>query len=135
MSNKFLGNLHADTPPAAPSDLTATTVSSAQIDLAWVDNSSDENGFKIEQSPDDVIWTQIGEAKQTGPHLMGSSNLWGCQLMAFSESPAGFSNRALAPSSGISSDKEVGFHLGQPAGRDTRCFEFSKMNLVNATQL
>ncbi|MDZ7367935.1 MAG: fibronectin type III domain-containing protein [candidate division KSB1 bacterium] len=35
--------------PAAPSDLTATTVSKSQIDLAWTDNSGNEDGFKIER--------------------------------------------------------------------------------------
>ena len=36
-------------PPAAPSDLTATGISSSQINLSWTDNSSDETGFKIER--------------------------------------------------------------------------------------
>jgi len=38
--------------PAAPSDLTATAVSSSEIDLAWTDNSNDETSFEIERSPD-----------------------------------------------------------------------------------
>jgi pectate disaccharide-lyase len=37
-------------PPAAPSGLTATATSSSQINLAWTDNSSNENGFTIERS-------------------------------------------------------------------------------------
>jgi hypothetical protein len=36
-------------PPAAPSSLTATAVSSAQINLAWADNSGNEDGFRIER--------------------------------------------------------------------------------------
>ena len=36
-------------PPAAASSLTATAVSNNQIDLAWLDNSSNEDGFKIER--------------------------------------------------------------------------------------
>jgi hypothetical protein len=36
-------------PPAAPSGLSATAVSSSQINLSWTDNSSDETGFKIER--------------------------------------------------------------------------------------
>ncbi len=36
-------------PVTAPSNLTATTVSSSQINLAWTDNSSNETGFKIER--------------------------------------------------------------------------------------
>ncbi len=37
-------------PPAAPSGLTATAVSSTEIDLSWNDNSDNEDGFKIERS-------------------------------------------------------------------------------------
>jgi agmatine deiminase len=36
--------------PLAPSNLTATAVSSTQINLAWTDNSNNETGFKIERS-------------------------------------------------------------------------------------
>jgi predicted phage tail protein len=36
-------------PPAAPSNLTAAPVSASQINLAWTDNSGDENGFLIER--------------------------------------------------------------------------------------
>ncbi len=35
--------------PSAPSGLTATAVSSSQINLTWVDNATDETGFKIER--------------------------------------------------------------------------------------
>ncbi len=36
-------------PAVAPSNLTAATASSSQIDLTWSDNSSNETGFKIER--------------------------------------------------------------------------------------
>jgi len=36
-------------PPAAPSNLIATPLSTSQIDLSWVDNSNNETGFKIER--------------------------------------------------------------------------------------
>jgi hypothetical protein len=35
--------------PAPPSNLVATAVSSNQINLTWTDNSSNENGFRIER--------------------------------------------------------------------------------------
>jgi len=35
--------------PAAPSGLSATAASSSGINLAWTDNSTDENGFRIER--------------------------------------------------------------------------------------
>ena len=37
------------TPPAAPSGLAATAVSSSQVNLSWADNSTTETGFKIER--------------------------------------------------------------------------------------
>src|SRR6185312_348466 len=37
------------TVPAAPSNLTATAVSTSQINLSWSDNSNNETGFKIER--------------------------------------------------------------------------------------
>src|ERR1041384_3582522 len=43
--------------PAAPSNLTATAVSSVQIDLTWTDNSNNEAG--IERSTDGVNWVLI----------------------------------------------------------------------------
>jgi hypothetical protein len=44
--------------PAAPSNLVATAVSSSQINLSWTDNSSNEDGFKIERLQGSV-WTQV----------------------------------------------------------------------------
>jgi len=46
-------------PPKAPSNLTATAVSISQINLAWVDNSTDEEGFNIERSLDGVNYTLL----------------------------------------------------------------------------
>jgi subtilisin family serine protease len=40
--------------PAAPSNLTATAISSSQIDLLWTDNSYSETGFKIERKIGDT---------------------------------------------------------------------------------
>jgi hypothetical protein len=45
--------------PVAPSDLTATAVSPTQIDLAWHDNSGDEQGFRIERSLDAFTFGEI----------------------------------------------------------------------------
>jgi hypothetical protein len=44
------------TPPVAPGGLVATAVSSSQIDLAWVDNSQNEQSFEIETSNDNRSW-------------------------------------------------------------------------------
>jgi hypothetical protein len=45
--------------PATPTNLTATTFSSSQINLTWTDNANNENGFKVEQSTDGTNFQQI----------------------------------------------------------------------------
>lgn len=42
---------------AQPSDLTATAVAAHQIDLAWKDNSADEEGFLLQRYSADSGWT------------------------------------------------------------------------------
>jgi len=44
---------------AAPSNLIATAVSSAQVDLRWTDNSTTEDGFKLYRSLDGVDFSRI----------------------------------------------------------------------------
>ncbi|MBN1877401.1 MAG: fibronectin type III domain-containing protein [Anaerolineae bacterium] len=47
--------------PAAPSDLTVLLTAQTAITLTWTDNSDNEEGFKIERSPDGGSdWTQVG---------------------------------------------------------------------------
>jgi hypothetical protein len=50
------------TPPSAPINLTATTVSATRMDLKWTDTSNNEDGFKIERSPDGNTFTEIATA-------------------------------------------------------------------------
>jgi hypothetical protein len=45
--------------PAAPTNLTATAISSNQINLSWTDNSNNETGFKVERSTDGTTFFQI----------------------------------------------------------------------------
>jgi len=47
------------TPPVAPTNLSASAVSSTQINLAWTDNASNESGFRIERSADGATFTEI----------------------------------------------------------------------------
>jgi hypothetical protein len=39
-------------PPSAPSGLVATAVTGSRVDLAWADNSTNEQGFNVERAPD-----------------------------------------------------------------------------------
>ncbi len=56
---------------AAPSNLVATAMSSAQIDLRWTDNSTTEDGFKVYRSTDGVTFSRI---VTLGPNETAYSN-------------------------------------------------------------
>ena len=45
--------------PSAPTNLSASAVSTSQINLSWTDNASNETGFRIERSPDGTSFTEI----------------------------------------------------------------------------
>ena len=52
--------------PSAPSSLVATAASSTQVNLTWVDTSSNETGFKIERKTGSTgTYAQIGTTLQT----------------------------------------------------------------------
>jgi hypothetical protein len=46
-------------PPSAPSNLSATPISSTQINLSWRDNANNETGFKIERRIGGGSYSQI----------------------------------------------------------------------------
>jgi hypothetical protein len=50
----------AQNPPAAPSNLGASTNGPDAINLVWTDNASDESGFAVERSADNVNFVEIG---------------------------------------------------------------------------
>ena len=57
-----VGSPPTDPPDLAPSGLTATAISSSQIDLGWTDNASNESSYKVERSADgSEPWTEIAE--------------------------------------------------------------------------
>jgi len=60
--------------PAAPTNLVGTLISIRQIDLAWTDNSTNEQGFKIERSTDGTTFTLIAK---TAINATTFSDRWG----------------------------------------------------------
>lgn len=54
-----VGGTGGGNPPAAPSGLAATAVSSSRIDLGWTDNAADESGYDIERSLDGVSYSLL----------------------------------------------------------------------------
>jgi subtilisin family serine protease len=64
-------------PPSAPTNLTAAAVSSSQINLNWSDNSSNEDGFKIERCTGAVatcVDANFAQISQIGANLGSFSN-------------------------------------------------------------
>lgn len=64
-SNEIATNINAAmnaTPPAAPSGLAATVISSSQVDLSWTDNASTETGFIVQRRFPATTgsWQQVG---------------------------------------------------------------------------
>ena len=56
----ILSDIDSPVPPAPPVRLTATVRPDNQIDLVWTDANPDEDGFKLELSPNGIgDWTQI----------------------------------------------------------------------------
>jgi hypothetical protein len=57
------GSTGGGTTAAAPSSLAATAISASAIDLSWVDNASDEDGFRVERRNSRLSpWSVIGQA-------------------------------------------------------------------------
>jgi len=49
-----------DVPPAAPTGLMTTAITSTRVDLSWTDNSNNETGFVVQRSDNGgAIWTQF----------------------------------------------------------------------------
>ena len=68
--------------PAAPSNLSASAVSSSQINLSWSDNSNNETGFYLERATSSSgPWTQIAgfgtnEISYSSTGLSASTTYW-----------------------------------------------------------
>ena len=70
-SSTYSNEQSAITTLNSPTSLSATPVSSSQINLTWTDNSLSESGYRIEQSPvDDLHFTEIATV---GPNVTSYS--------------------------------------------------------------
>ncbi|MFM2007952.1 MAG: hypothetical protein RLZZ09_3607, partial [Pseudomonadota bacterium] len=47
------------TVPYSPANLAANALSSSAISLSWLDNATDETGYKVERSADGINWQEI----------------------------------------------------------------------------
>ena len=71
-------------PPAAPSGLTATAVSSSQVNLAWTDNATNETGYRVERKPGTTgAYAQIGTANANATSYQDTSGLSASTLYTY----------------------------------------------------
>jgi hypothetical protein len=89
-------------PPAAPTSLTATTVSSSQLNLSWTDNADNETGFEIERktgaagtyAPIDTVGADVTSYASTG---LGPNTAYYYRVRAFNTGGnSAYSNEANA---------------------------------------
>ena len=99
--------------PQTPGSLTATAVSTTQINLAWIDNSTNETGFRIERSTDNVNFAQIASVganieaySNTG--LAGSTTYYYRVRATNTTGNSAYSNTANATTQGISPNAPSG---------------------------
>ena len=55
----FRGTAATAPVPAAPSSLTATVLSSAQVNLSWTDVATNETGFRVYRSVNSSVWAEL----------------------------------------------------------------------------
>ncbi|MGI9179378.1 MAG: S8 family peptidase [Longimicrobiaceae bacterium] len=98
--------------PAAPSSLTATAASNSQINLAWTDNSSNEDGFKIERCTGSSCtnFTQIAtvgaNVKTYSSTGLAASTTYRFRVRAYNAGgDSGYSNNANATTSSCKGKK------------------------------
>jgi fibronectin type 3 domain-containing protein len=110
----------------APSNLTATGAGEAQIDLSWTDNSSDENGFKIERKTSGGEYSEIATVcanvtnfSDTG---IASNSTYFYRVRAYNDNGnSAYSNEASAAASTT--------HPAAPTGLNAEAVSSSQINL------
>jgi titin len=88
-------------PPAAPSNLTAATISQHQIDLAWTDNNNDEKGFVIERKAVEGAFAKIAtvgaNATKYADKFLAQTSAYFYRVRAFNDNgQSAYSNEATA---------------------------------------
>ena len=100
-----------DTPPTAPSNLTATALSFQRIDLAW-QPSDDADGHELQQSTDGATWVSLGRGN-TGTSAM----IFGLQpSTTYFFRIRGFNSGGDSPFSNVASATTFGSSPAAPTG-------------------
>ncbi|ELR73016.1 hypothetical protein C900_00096 [Fulvivirga imtechensis AK7] len=127
----YTANIEAGTTLAAPGNLTAVAVSSTQIDLAWNDNSTDEEGFEIQRSENGGTYISLTELNANtisySDHNLQPATNYSYRIRARKQSTySGFSNSASA-----TTHQPVSYCAvtnGNPSGQYIKRVKFGSIN-------
>ncbi len=89
---------------AAPSNLTATAAGTSAINLAWNDNSNNEDGFRLEHSTDGSVWSPLADVNVTNFSHAGlaTASTHFYRVLAYNASEdSGWSNTASATTAAV----------------------------------
>ena len=91
--------------PAAPSNLTATVLSTTEVNLSWIDNASDETAYTVEMRTLDGLFAEVKvlPANSTGTTIAGLSPATAYVFRVQAKNAAGgspYSNEATVSTNG-----------------------------------
>ena len=81
-----VGRHDIDEPPIeAPTDVQTYAPASDMVELFWMDNSDDENGFVIERKPHGGVndWYEVGSTGPNGTSYTDTDNLYGLVMYTY----------------------------------------------------
>jgi uncharacterized repeat protein (TIGR01451 family) len=110
-------------PPAPPSGLSASTVSSSQVDLSWTDASDSETGFEIERRPSggsySLLTTTAADATSYSDASVADGTAYQYRVRAINGAgPSGYSNTSSATTP-----------LDAPSGLTATAISFGQIDL------
>lgn len=80
--------------PQRPIDLVATEVGESYIKLSWIDNSTNETGFKIEKRTEQSMYSTLASTEKDISSFIDSNLTWNVKYTyrVFSYNSVGFSS-------------------------------------------
>jgi rhamnogalacturonan endolyase len=134
--------------PSAPDGLTATAVSDSQINLSWADNSTNEEGFRVERSTNGIDFTQVAlvtanftnysdgalSASTTYTYRLRASNLGGVSAYTTNASAATFTPTQMIKADTTTMNTSADWSGTTPAASEVGLFN-GVISAINATNL
>ncbi|MEW4923957.1 fibronectin type III domain-containing protein [Algibacter sp. 2305UL17-15] len=109
---------------SAPINLSATAISSSEINLSWVHNSKNTTGFKVERKTGSESYAQIattnkGETAYSDTGLNASTS-YNYRVRAYNtDGDSGYSNDSSAETSAVVSENGKAYYIDATNGNDT----------------